>query len=83
MSQIEKVTRDVMQSLFRIEHPGERKISDIINAPLGEILAIFNSQFAGVNKFRVTNTFVPTNQKLARLKKKYVKEEKLKFEGDC
>ncbi len=72
-----------MQSLFMIDNPGERKISDIVNAPLREILAIFNSQFAGVNKFRVTNTFVPTNQKLARLKNKYVKEEKLTIKGDC
>lgn len=82
-SQIEKVTRDIMQSLFKIDNPGERQISDIVNAPLREILAIFNSQFAGVNKFRVTNTFVPTNQKLARLKKKYVDNKKLTIEGDC
>lgn len=83
MSQMERATRDIMQSIFKIDNPGERQISDLVKAPLRELLAIFNSQFAGVNKFRVTSTFVPTNQKLARLKKKYVDDGKLTIKGDC
>ena len=83
MSQIERVTRDIMQSLFKIDNPGKKEIDKLIKAPLRELLAVFNSQFAGVNKFRVTNTFIPTNQKLARLKKKYVNDDKLTFKGDC
>ena len=83
MSQVERVTRDIMQSLFKIDDPGKKEIDKLIKAPLRELLAVFNSQFAGVNKFRVTNTFIPTNQKLARLKKKYVNDDKLTFKGDC
>lgn len=83
MSQLEHNVKDIMQEIFRIDNPGERKISDLINAPLREILAIFNSQFKGSNKLRVSGMIVPTNQKLAKLKIEYIKSDRLKIEGDC
>jgi len=71
-----------MEDIFKIENTGELPISDIVNAPLGELLGIFRSQFDKSDVYNLSETVIPTNQRLARLKKQLL-GDKITINGDC
>ena len=66
-----------------MQFEGETDIETIVRAPLGEVLAVFNSQFMGSDIKYAIHTVIPTNQKLARLKKKMYDDKTLTFDGNC
>lgn len=77
-----RIVRSIMEDIFKIEKTGELSISDIVNAPLGELLGIFRSQFDKSDVYNLSETVIPTNQQLARLKKQLL-GDKITINGDC
>lgn len=77
-----RIVRSIMEDIFKVESTGDLLISDIVNAPLGQLLGVFKSQFNKSNVYNLSETVIPTNQKLARLKKQFL-GNRITIEGDC
>lgn len=82
-SKINTVVNDILEKLLAVSFSGRTKIEDIARSELGQVLAVFNSQFEGSDRQRVSKVIVPTNQQLAKLKKNLFDSQQLTFNGDC
>ena len=83
LGNIENVVRNILEELLAVEFEGSTKISDILKAPLGQVMAVFNSQFEGASSQYTIKTIIPTNQRIAKLKINLVKNNKLNIGDNC
>lgn len=84
-SRVEEDVREAMKQVFGLNPDLGNKVetNDMNHISLRDFLGVFNSQFYGDYSVSIAGTVIPTNQKLAKLKKQLVKNGNLIISKDC
>lgn len=77
--------RLVMRNIFKLQSNeiGKMNINDLGNKSLETILRVFNNQMTGNASYSIAYTAIPTNQKIARVKRFLENRGDLSINGDC